>query len=88
MQKKKKKCFFLNTYTNAVVFVSVDIAFKVVENGVGDQAVFASNVVDTLGVSQVKPFDDVVSQVLVGVVGTKLLLGQHMDCGLSVLAAN
>jgi len=72
--------------TNAVVFVSVDVAFNVVENGVRDQAVFASNVVDALGVSQVKSFDNIVGQVLVRVLGTKLLLGQHMDGGLSVLA--
>jgi len=74
------------TGTNAVVFVSVDILSEVVEDGVWDQAVFASDVVNALGVSQVKSFDDVVGQVLVRVLGTKLLLGQHVDGGLSVLA--
>lgn len=69
------------------MFVSVDILSEVVEDGVWDQAIFASNVVDALGVSQVKSFDDVVGQVLVRVLGTKLLLGQHVDGGLSVLAA-
>lgn len=48
------------TYTNAGFLESIDVTAEVVEDGVGNQTVFASDVLERLSVGQVKSLNDVV----------------------------